>query len=189
VRQLALRGPIPEKVMKTTTQVFLDIETSGGTQHRVIELALITRIVGPRGKVHQREEWHELFDISPDKVQPYVTWKVHGIKNSHLVYQKPFREHLPFITKRLGEADVVIAHSFASDRSWLTNEFALHNQRLPAITWECTRELAYASGLPGALGELTLHFKVEQRGAGHRALPDARRCEAVFDCLIKGPKR
>ena len=161
--------------MTTTMQVFLDIETSGGSQQRVIELAMITRVIGPRGGLKHREEWVKLFDISPDEVHWWATKNLHGIRDSHLIYQDPITEHLPFIIQRLGEADMVIAHNYTADQRFLINEFTLHDQFLPIINWVCTRAMAdRASWVPWP--EQTRRTRRPLQGGGSRFRPpcDAR---------------
>jgi DNA polymerase III epsilon subunit-like protein len=175
-----------------TKQMFLDCETTGpwqGKPSRIIELAMVTRIIGSRGKVYSREPWERLFNPR-QAVNPFVARKTHGLKDHHLACKPSIEAFLPLIAQRLGEADEVIAHNYGFDRDELEKEFSRAGRRFPVVKWVCSYRLAQAVLSVGScsLSALKLHFKLSPR-ASHRALPDALSCEEIFDHCRKLQKK
>ncbi len=159
----------------------VDVETTGLSPQRngVIEIGLVKV-----SNLKIIDTYHSL--VNPGKDIPYFITQLTGISNDD-VYNAPFFEDIADeITEFIGD-DILTAHNYSFDSSFLRKEFRycgkeqLNNLNL--CTLKLSRRL-YPMLRSKSLGSVCKHLRLKNTGE-HRALGDAEVTAKVLIKMIK----
>lgn len=166
----------------------LDTETTGLKQelgHRIIEIGLLTYDL-ESGK--QIDRWVQRID--PERPIDPGAQEVHGIAYTDLVGCPKWDDLAPEISRRLGEADLLVAHNMGFDGPFIAAELLRVGAKVPDVYSHCTMEnarWACPDGKLPRLGELCFALGVHYDTAkAHGAEYDI---EVMMDCFFKGLQR
>ena len=166
----------------------LDTETTGLHQekgHRIIEIAMLTYDLDTQ---KCEDTWIQRIDpqrpIDPD------AQAVHGIAYTDLVGCPTWEDLAPEIARRMGSADLLIAHNMGFDGPFIAAELIRAGLKVPDVHALCTMEnarWACPDGKLPRLGELCFALGVEYDTAkAHGAEYDV---SVMMDCFFRGFKR
>ncbi|MCL2874725.1 MAG: 3'-5' exonuclease [Betaproteobacteria bacterium] len=166
----------------------LDTETTGLKQelgHRIIEIAMLTYDSDSRKLV---DRWVQRID--PERPIDPAAQEVHGIAYTDLVGCPKWDEVAPEIVRRMGEADLLVAHNMGFDGPFVAAELIRVGLRVPNTPSVCTMESARwacPDGKLPRLGELCFALGVRYDAAkAHSAIYDV---DIMMECLFRGLKR
>lgn len=166
----------------------LDTETTGLEQekgHRIIEIAMLTYDLDTKKCV---DTWIQRIDpqrpIDPD------AQAVHGIAYTDLVGCPTWDDLAPEIARRMGSADLLIAHNMGFDGPFIAAELVRVGIKVPDVHALCTMENARWATPDGKfprLGELCFALGVDyDTSKAHSAQYDV---EVMMNCFFKGFQR
>lgn len=156
----------------TGTFVAIDFETADYEMDSACAVAIV-RV--ERWEIVQRE----VRLIRPPRNRFDFTY-VHGITWEHVKHEQPFASVWPHILPKLAEAEFLAAHNASFDRSVLHMCCRAAQQEPPALTFQCTMQLArrawgiYPTKLPNVCARLGLALK------HHDPASDAEACARIL---------
>ena len=163
----------------------LDTETTGLEQekgHRIIEIALLTYDLETRAL---EDKWVQRID--PERAVDPGAQAVHGIGYSDLVGQPKWEDVAGEIARRLGTAQLLIAHNMGFDGPFIAAELMRVGIDVPNVHSLCTMEnarWACPDGKLPKLGELCFALKTPYDPAkAHAADYDV---SVMMDCFFIG---
>ena len=142
--------------------VGLDTETTGLEQekgHRIIEIAMLTYDLETRALV---DTWVQRVD--PERSIDPGAQAAHGISYSELVGQPKWDDVAGEVSRRLGTAELLIAHNMGFDGPFIAAELLRVGLEVPNVHSLCTMEnarWACPDGKLPRLGELCFALGVD----------------------------
>ncbi len=181
--------------MSKTRVVIFDTETTGRSPadgDRIVELGCVELVGFEVGRTFHRY-------LNPERDVPEEVVRVHGL-TTHFLRDKPrFSQVCEDLMGFFGEADAIVAHNAAFDRSFLNAELARCGlSPAPEERFVDTLAMARAklrAGTRCSLDALSRHFRLDQRGfdlsarkgaGGHGALLDAQMLAEIYIELLGG---
>lgn len=165
-----------------------DTETTGLDPFggdRIIEVGIVTLLLGPDGEVASREDFSEL--VNPGIPVPRKATEITGIKDDDLVGAPSFGELAEEIAERFAGA-VAVAHNFPFDHAFLTTEFRKASfdwqEPLAAIDTVDLSMRHFKGAKSHKLGDVAKRLDVSLENA-HRATDDAAACGFIFTELVR----
>lgn len=166
----------------------LDTETTGLEQakgHRIIEIALLTYDLATQSLV---DKWVQRID--PERSIDPGAQAAHGISYTELVGQPKWEDVAKEVSRRLGTADLLVAHNMGFDGPFIGAELHRVGLEVPDVHSLCTMEnarWACPDGKLPRLGELCFALGVEYDPAkAHAAEYDV---EVMMACFFRGLAR
>ena len=159
-----------------------DVETSGlsAKRHRVLQIAVV--VIDEDGNI--LTEWSSYVRRRFGRVGPTG---IHGIRRRDLRHAPKFRELMPTLVDRFGDA-IVVGHNVDFDWSFLRRAFRKAGYPLPDATRLCTLQLSRSLDpdrkLRHRLSDLCERYDVNLERA-HDALADARATAEVLPHLLR----
>ncbi len=162
----------------------IDFETTGLSprSHGVIEIGMV-KVSG----LKIVDTYHSL--VNPCKDIPYYITQLTGITNDD-IYEAPFFEDIADEILEFISDDVLTAHNYSFDNSFLRKELAYCGKELLQNPGLCTLKLArrlYPMLRSKSLGSVCNHLKIKNPAA-HRALDDAKVTAHVLVKMISEVK-
>lgn len=166
----------------------LDLETTGLSQaegHRIIEVALLAYDSKSRKCVDRYVQ-----RIDPERAIQAAAQEVHGISYAELVGMPKWDAVAPEVHKRMGAAQVMVAHNMGFDGPFIGAELLRMGLPLPNVVPYCSMEngrWACFDGKFPKLGELAFALGVEYDPAkAHGAEYDVMQ---MMECFFRGLDR
>lgn len=166
----------------------LDTETTGlevEKGHRIIEIAILTYDLATQTL---EDTWVQRID--PERSIDPGAQAAHGIAYTELVGQPKWEDVAAEIARRIGTADLLIAHNMGFDGPFIASELTRVGVDCPNIHSLCTMEnarWACPDGKLPRLGELCFALGVEyDTSKAHAAHYDV---EVMMNCFFKGLNR
>lgn len=166
----------------------LDTETTGLKQeagHRIIEIAFLTYDLDTRQCI---DSWVQRID--PQRAIDPGAQEVHGIAYTDLSGMPVWDDVAPEIARRMGEADLLVAHNMGFDGPFIAAELMRVGQAIPDVCSLCTMEgarWACPDGKLPKLGELCFALNVPyDPSKAHGAEYDV---SVMMDCFFRGLER
>lgn len=165
----------------------LDTETTGLDQekgHRIIEIAMLTYELD--GTL--TDKWVQRID--PQRSIDPGAQAAHGISYTELVGQPKWEDVAKEVQRRLGTADLLVAHNMGFDGPFIAAELQRVGLQVPNVHSLCTMEnarWACPDGKLPRLGELCFALGVDYDAAkAHAAEYDV---SVMMDCFFRAHKR
>ena len=166
----------------------LDTETTGLEQekgHRIIEIALLTYDLAT-GKLE--DTWVQRID--PERSIDPGAQAVHGIGYDDLVGMPKWDDVASEIARRLGTAELLVAHNMGFDGPFIAAELLRAGFEVPNVHSLCTMEngrWACPDGKSPRLGELCFALGVDyDTSKAHGAEYDV---DVTMQCFFRGLER
>jgi DNA polymerase-3 subunit epsilon len=171
-----------------TRIIGLDTETTGLSQEKgakIIEIALLTYDLERRALI---DTWIQRFDPQ-QPIEPSAQ-AVHGICYEDLVGCPTWEDMAPEISRRLSEADLLVAHNMGFDGPFIGGELLRVGEKVPDVFSFCTMEharWACPDGKLPRLGELAFSLGVPYDvSKAHGAEYDV---QVTVECFFRGLER
>ena len=179
------KAEISQIPVEKANYCILDVETTGlsARKNGIIEIGLVKV-----SNLKIIEKYHSF--INPQKEIPYYITQLTGITNDD-VFDAPFFEDVADEIEEFISDDILTAHNFPFDNSFLRKEFAYAGREYITNLNLCTLKLArrlYPALRSKSLGSVCSHLHLKNTKA-HSALGDAEVTARVLIKMIKSLKK